>query len=240
MLGSEFPSCGSVENYTNTQAPRESRKIDSRVHHHPLNVYALRLVKYFPFSLLSRPLRHSLSVDVRLLPRLVIATKCWANKRFAGRKANKFILIVEPLDCTTFLLPRYMLVDLCFRLFYQRYSRSFFFCFIITTIPIERRLIYVPWKLFWWIVNGERLINQTKNARWLITNEWSPLDLLIAFFSSAVSAVSFNGQILSYSQSAVSTISQILSRLQHNYGTAAVCEHVFEWGHLTVITIDLF
>lgn len=112
---------------------------------------------------------------------------------FQSAKANKFVLIVEPLDYTMFVWrvpsssrqpqPRYMLVYLCFRSFYQHSRKNFFSS--VSTIKQPKHtsqiyLIYVLWKLIWWLVTvggegaGGILIKPLRPSEWwLITGMWS-------------------------------------------------------------------
>lgn len=178
-----------------------NHKIDSRVHQHPLNVYALRFVEHFfrfrlPIERQPRcwlcdqintvwrsidafPLTVSTSIAISRRS-FIIAPKCCANKRFHGDKANKFELIVEPLDYTTFffslqpttlhvcwlVFPNVFISDIRAFFHYQKHSSKH------SQGPIERHLIYVLWKLIWWMVNGsDRGITVDESYKWNIYDQ---------------------------------------------------------------------
>lgn len=124
---------------------------------------------------------------------------------FQSAKANKFVLIVEPLDYTTLVWrapssprqpqPRYMLVYLCFRSFYQHSRKNFFSS--VSTIKQPKHtsqiyLIYVLWKLIWWLVTVGGVgagghINQTFTTERMMTDngnviKWNPLEVVYCVY----------------------------------------------------------
>lgn len=203
--------------HTSAWQPK-SRKIDSRVHRRLHWMFmCLRLVCY------SFVFRHR--KEKRKMCRFVINStpsmdaqrlaKCCANReRFQSEKANKFILIVGPLDYTTLVSPqapssrlpqpRYMLVYLCFRSFYQ-HSRIFFLfslsnsrsthlIYIFNLRAVEINLMNGIGKWGKEAVGG--LINQTFTTEGMMTDngnviKWNPLDVLYCVFHKYLSREHF-------------------------------------------------
>lgn len=141
--------------------------------------------------------------------------KCCANREcFQSEKANKFILIVEPLDYTTLVSPPGALfttapttIHACLLVFPIVLS-AFAQFFSVSTIKQPKHtshiyLIYVLWKLIWWMasVSGGKgavggLINQTFTTEGMMTDnrnvmKWNSLDVVYCVFHFSLESTLF-------------------------------------------------